>query len=161
MPDLKGPSARRAVSEVIAGVLILAIILVVFVATSGLWFGNLSPSGSSAKPANVDVNGLVVPAGIDHGTTYVYCSAETATPAGAYMHLYNSGTVTTTARLLSFSFNGESVPITLSGACAIAPETGLYLVILSLPFQATIGEKYSGHVSFANGAEVEFAGAFA
>jgi flagellin-like protein len=160
MRDPNRLSSRRGVSEIIAMVLILAIVLVAFVATSGLWFGTLAWSSSSPKPANVEVDRQVVPAGIDRGTTYVFCSAGTATPAGAYVHLYNTGTVTTTARLVSFSYGGKSVPIDLTGACAVAPETGMFLAIISLPFLATTGDRYTGYVSFANGAEVEFAGAF-
>ena len=132
--------------------------------SSGLWFGTLGPSGasgSSAKPADFQVDEAVVPATINQGAAYAFCPENQGTSLSAYIHLHNSGEATTTVKSLTLDYNGTTIPVTLSGSCAISPGDGLYLVILSLPFQPNAGASYTGHVSFADGVQVSFEGSFA
>jgi hypothetical protein len=158
--DLGGHSARRGLSEIIAGVLILAIIIATFAVTSGLWFGMDGPLGSSSNAAVVQVDEAVVPSATPSGGAYVYCSNDTSATAGAYIHLYNPGTATVGARALDLAYGGATARISLSGTCTVAPGSGLSLIILSLPNPATAAESYSGYVSLTNGAQVRFAGTF-
>ncbi len=161
MEGLDGASARRGLSDVIATVLILAIIIVTFAVTSGLWFGT---GGSLANPANVvpvRVDEAVVSSAITNGAAYVYCSNDTSATASAYIHLSNRGTTSVGAKVLDLAYGGATAWIAISGACSIPPESSVNLVILSLPYQATPAENYTGYVSLTSGAQVRFAGTFA
>jgi hypothetical protein len=158
--DLGGPSARRGLSEVMAAVLIIAIIIVTFAVTSGLWFGMDTSLGSSANTALVQVDEAVVPSAIPSGEAYVYCSNDTSVTDGAHIHLYNQGTATVSAKVLDIAYGGATARIALSGTCTVAPGSGLSLIILSLPNQAAAAESYSGYVSLTNGSQVRFAGTF-
>lgn len=157
MRERCGPSARRGVSEILATVLIVAIIVVAFVMTSGLWFGTL---GSQSGKNIVKVDQANVPASIGRGASYVDCQSGLGASDVAYVHLYNQGTAAVEATAISFQYGGTTFPITPNGTCSIAPQSGLYLVIVSLPFQMSPGDGYRGYVSMASGARASFAGAF-
>lgn len=151
-------SGRRGVSQILATVVIVAITLVSSVAIGGFVFGTL---GSSANTAQVTVVSVAVPAAVGLGVTVAFCSVATGNTEGGLIELYNSGTKATDASGLTLVYNGESADVSLAGGpCSIPPESSLYVVILSLPYQTTTGTPYTGYVSTANGAEVLLTGAF-
>jgi flagellin-like protein len=154
-----GNARRRAISPILATVLIIAVTLVASIAIGGLAYGVL---GSAADSAQVQVMTTTVPAAIGYGVNYAYCSTTPGNIFGGYIQLYNSGTGSTSARDISFVYDGATVLLTPSSAnpCTIAPDSSLYLVILSLPLAVSTGVPYSGYVSTANGAEVLFTGTF-
>lgn len=157
-PDSRGPS-RRGISPIVATVLIIAITLVASVAVGGFTYGIF---GSSANTAQVSVDASSVPAAVGLGATLVYCSggSEVGAAVSGYLALYNSGTAATTATSLVFNYDGAAISTQLSGPCTIAPESTDYVIIISLPYQTSVGVQYGGYVSTSNGAEVLFAGAF-
>jgi flagellin-like protein len=150
---------RRGISPILATVLIIAVTLVASVAIGGLAYGVL---GSAANSAQVQVMTTIVPAAIGYGVDYAYCSTTPGNIFGGYIQLYNSGTGSTSARVINFVYDGVTVDLNPSSAnpCTIAPDSSLYLVILSLPLAVSRGVPYSGFVSTANGAEVLFTGTF-
>lgn len=157
MRDQRGLSERRGLSDVLATALILAIIVMSFVITSGLWVGSF---GSPSSNTLVKADQANIPAKIGLGASYVTCQSVIGASDSAFIRLYNPGTDSVTARVFDFQYNGTTVPIVPSGTCTISPGAGLYLVIVSLPFQAYPGERYSGYVSLTGGPRVAFSGAF-
>lgn len=163
MRDRFCPSPRTGVSDVLATGLILALLVVAFIVTSGLWFGTLGPPvapGPQASAADLQIDESVVPARVGQGAPYVYCSGEQGSSLSAYVHLYNAGTSKAAAKLLELDYSGTTVPVTLGGSCVVPPGGGLYIVILTLPVQPSVGEKYSGQVSFQGGGAASFDGTF-
>ena len=152
-------SKRRAISPIIATVLIIAVTLIASVAIGGFVFGT---TASGENTAQVAVVGITIPASVDLGPSIVTCSPNNGNTFGGYIQLYNSGTAATSANSLIFNYGGSAYTVAPSGSCIVAPETSLYLLIISLPIPSTAmtGDPYSGYVSTGNGAEVLFVGTF-
>jgi flagellin-like protein len=149
---------RRGISPIISTVLLITITLVATTAIGGFAFGIFS---SSADTAQVEVTRTAVPAVIGVGVTYAYCAISTGNSVGdGIIELYNSGTAGASADLLTFVYDGATVPVTLTGPCTIMPESEVYVLLLALPYQVDPGIAYTGYVTTSNGAEVLFTGAF-
>lgn len=163
MGGRRGTSARRAISPLIATVVIIAITLIASVAVSGFVFGF---SASAENTALVQVTSITIPTTVNLGITVVVCSPNSGNSFGGYVQLYNSGTAATYVNSLVFTYAGDTLSVVPSGipgvSCTIPPESSLYLLVISLPVSMSIpvGNPYTGYVSTSNGADVLFVGSF-
>jgi flagellin-like protein len=155
--------ARRAISPIVATVVIIAGTLIASVAISGFVYGF---SASEENTALAQVIGITVPTSVNLGTTIVDCSTNSEGSFAGYVQLYNSGVVGTHVDSLVITFAGVTltvVPSALPGMpCTVPPESSLFLLVIALPVTASIpvGIPYTGYVSTSNGAEVLFVGSF-
>ncbi len=161
-----GIKARKAVSPIIATIIIVAVTLVAGVAIGGYVFGLF---GSQSNTAQVQA---VAPAmtggGAGTGTTLVAACAATATaPDVAFS---NAGTAAATILQVAVTFNGKTYTAAPTGAglCVIGASgsatSTVYINFTTggtgLPFGAS-GNQFTGYVALNNGAQVVFTGVFA
>ncbi|MBI3023896.1 MAG: type IV pilin N-terminal domain-containing protein [Thaumarchaeota archaeon] len=148
---------RKAISPIIATVLIIAVTLVASVAIGGFVFGLF---GSSTVTAQVQAIAASIPSSISTGSTFTAVCA-TAQGAAGYTQFSNTGTANTIISTISITFGGVSYSAALGGSsCTVTAGSSLYVQISFIPAGATAGSQYSGFVVTANGAQVVFTGAF-
>jgi len=152
-------SARKGISVIIGTVLIIAVTLIASIAVSGFVFGI---SATAENTAQVQVNSITIPTTVDLDTSIVVCSPNSGNSFGGYVQLYNSGTASTRADALVFTYAGVTFSVIPFGSCNVPPESSLFLLVISLPVSVSVsvGDPYSGYVSTGNGAEVLFVGSF-
>jgi flagellin-like protein len=153
---------RKAISPIIATVLIIAVTLIAAVAIGGFVFGIF---GSSSATANVSVtasnfaaaNFQTTGAG---GTVTCVSTAE----SGSYLTLTNSGTAAGTVTGLTITWAGSTnswaVPAGCNVGAAGSPSATLYLEIATpaLTQAASSGQTYSATVTMSNGAGLLYTG---
>jgi flagellin-like protein len=158
-----GTTRRRAITPIIATVLIIAVTLIAAVAIGGFVFGIF---GSATSVAQVTVVG----ASLSHPTsgstpwasTGVTCAAS---PSGNYLQLTNTGTASTVASTMSITYGGSTYSTNFgnAGAACTVPSGGsLYITITAagFPASATSGQQFTGFVVMSNGAQVVYTGVF-
>lgn len=151
-----GQRQRRAISPIIATVLIIAVTLVASVAIGGFVFGLF---GSSTVTAQVQAITSYIPSSISSGTTFTAACA-TAQGTSGYTQFSNTGTANTLISSITVTYAGVSRSATPTGTCTVTAGQSLYVQISAIPSGATAGSQYSGFAVTANGAQVVFAGAF-
>lgn len=147
---------RKAISPIIATVLIIAVTLVAAVAIGGFVFGLF---GSSTVTAQVQAIAASIPSSISTGSSFTAACA-TAAGANGYTQFSNTGTANTLISTISITFGGVSYSTAPSGSCTVTAGQSLYVQISAIPAGATAGSQYSGFVVTANGAQVVYTGAF-
>jgi len=156
---------RRAISPIIATVLIIAVTLIAAVAIGGFVFGIF---GSASQTANVQVTTVTAPASkfVTTGGTAAFTCATTA-GAGAYLVVTNTGTAAGTVTGITLTWAGANNAYTPPTSCQIgAAGSASATTYLNLPASATItvaavtGQTFQGTVTLSNGAEVLFTGTF-
>jgi flagellin-like protein len=160
-----GKYGRKAISPIIATVLIIAVTLIAAVAIGGFVFGIF---GSSSNSAQVQVTGIALVANTESsaGTDAVSCVTYAA---GNSLTLTNTGTAATTVTGVSITFGGAVYTYTVTG-CTVTPAgkagvngagNPLNLVLTGDSITtATSGASYTGTVTMGNGAILIFAGTF-
>jgi archaeal type IV pilus assembly protein PilA len=158
-------SQRRAISPIIATVLIIAVTLIAAVAIGGFVFGIF---GSSSNSGEIQVTGIALVANTESsaGAGSVTCVTYSAANS---LTLTNTGTAATTVTAVSITFGGAVFTYSVSG-CTVTPagEAGaaaagnpLTLVLTGIGMTAaTSGASYTGTVTMGNGAILIFAGTF-
>ena len=133
---------RRAISPVLATVILIAITLIAATAVSGFFFGLLGTFSSSA---------------VVSASSGVSCSG---TPEQCTLILTNSGTSSTTATgVCKMTFEGSSYVGTaslVSGSLAAGNKATLNCVSNTAGSHAASGSEITGSVTVGNGAEVLF-----
>jgi flagellin-like protein len=150
---------RKAISPIIATVLIIAITLIAAVAIGGFVFGLF---GATSSTAQIQVVNAVVPlsAVTTGGTTIVPSACATGAPGGAYLALTNLGSASASVTSISMTFSGVTLTSQVSG-CSIAAGATVYLPLsITALSKPNAGTQYSGFVVTSNGAQVLFTGAF-
>ncbi|MEM3671163.1 MAG: type IV pilin N-terminal domain-containing protein [Thermoprotei archaeon] len=164
-------SKRKAISPVIATVILIAITLIASIAIAGFVFGLF---GSFTSTAQISVIATSIAASsndisvISTTATPVdaaICYGSTSQPTGAYIELSNSGTASASVTAVSITFGGQTYSMssstTTSTTCSVQPGKVLYvslaLQVYSLPGS---GNQFVGSVTMSNGAQVPFSGAF-
>jgi flagellin-like protein len=136
---------RKAISPIIATVLIIAVTLIAAVAIAGFVFGIFS---SGASTAQVSV-------------TSITCSASNKS---CVIVLTNSGNaVTNPTGSGTITYAGVTVSLTTTTTSAITAGGGSLSATYVLGSSSTApsaGQQYTGYISLANGAQVQFAGVF-
>ncbi len=163
-------SKRKAISPIIATVLIIAVTLIAAVAIGGFVFGIF---GSSSNSSEVQVTSIALTAALINagsGTT----SCQTGSIANS-LGLSNTGTSAASVTAATITYGGSVYTWNLvSLGCSVTPagETGslsvgnpLYLTLSgaaspAFPGGASSGASYTGTVTMSNGAILIFAGTF-
>ena len=156
---------RKAISPIIATVLIIAVTLIAAVAIGGFVFGIF---GSSSNSAQVQVTGIaLVGATMAAGTGTVSCS--TAGSSANTITLTNTGTAAAHANTVTVTYGGAVYTWSLA-SCTVTPagkagssSAGNPLTITlggTTVAGATSGASFTGTVSMSNGAILTFAGTF-
>ena len=154
----KGKQRRRAISPVIATVILIAITLIAAVAIGGFVFGLFGSFTSSAQVSEVSIS-------------------FTATKTYGNLTLSNSGTSSTSALSGTIKFGGVTYPFsslqTSTGStcsssvpCTVTAgtTTTIGIVLATAPSAdnpaGTSGETFTGTIVMANGASVPITGTF-
>jgi flagellin-like protein len=152
---------RRAISPVIATVILIAITLIAAIAIAGFVFGIF---GSFSSSATVTVTGVAIPSGATSGAfpSTATCSTSAAAP---YVAISNSGTGSTTVTGISITYAGNTYSATISGCTigAAGSATATYYVEMTgfTPLASQYkGIQFVGAVTLGNGASVSYTGTF-
>ena len=161
---------RKAISPIIATVLIIAVTLIAAVAIGGFVFGIFGSSSSTAQ-VQVTSQNLLAADNLLAGTTSTF--ACNVAGAANNIVLTNTGTAATTVTGVTITWAGSVNSMTPSTACTVAAagNTGLTtngnpisLNILATNKLATAnavtGQTYTGTVTMGNGAVLLFTGTF-
>ena len=134
---------RKAISPIIATVLIIAVTLIAAVAIAGFVFGIFSSGASTAQVA----------------VTAISCSASSK---ACTMTLTNTGNAITNAGGSGvITFAGSSQSLTTTNTLNIPAGGGNYQAYYTFGGSPVAGQQYTGYVALANGEQVQFAGVFA
>ncbi len=155
---------RRAISPIIATVLIIAVTLIAAVAIGGFVFGIF---GTASQSAQVAVTGSsITAAGFGTGTSGTITCVTTA-PATPYITLANTGTASTQVTAVTITWAGASNQFALTAAttCLIggagsgsATTYAQFVATPKVTSAPVIGSTYSGSATLSNGAVVLFTG---
>jgi flagellin-like protein len=160
---------RRAISPIIATVLIIAVTLIAAVAIGGFVFGIFGSSSSSAQ-VQVTSQNLIAADNKAAGTTTTF----TCNVAGAANDLTvtNTGTAATTVTGVTVTWAGAVNSFTPSTGCTVAaagnagattngnPISLIFPTTNTLTVNAVTGQTYTGTVTLGNGAVLLFTGTF-
>ena len=156
--------SRRAISPIVATVLIVAVTLVASVAIAGFVFGIFSSQGNTAQ-VSVTVVNLRNGDFLAAGTTSTFtCGAA----AASYITIANAGTAGTSAVAATVTWAGatNSFSLTATSTCAVGAQGSAAGSTQSLLFPTTSkttvnaaqGQAITGTVTLANGAVLLFSG---
>ena len=157
---------RKAISPIIATVLIIAVTLIAAVAIGGFVFGIF---GTSSQAAQISVTGTTLTAaGFGTGTAGTVTCVTTA-PATPYITLTNSGSASAQVTGVTITWAGASNNFALTAAttCSVGA-AGSTSAVTFAEFVATpkvsagtvAGQGYSGTVTLSNGAQLLFTGSW-
>jgi flagellin-like protein len=152
---------RKAISPIIATVLIIAVTLIAAVAIGGFVFGLF---GASSNTAQVQVVNAALIHNSNAGTTTlsVTCQASAQPATFGFIQLSNLGTANTQVTAVSITIGGVTTSASLTSCGGTSPVIAgntLYLAFNNIPTSSS-GQQYSGFVVTSNGAQVVFTGAF-
>jgi len=155
---------RKAISPIIATVLIIAVTLIAAVAIGGFVFGIF---GTASQSAQIAVTGTTLTgAGFGTGTGGTV-TCVTSAPAAPYLTMSNTGTASASVTAVTITWaNGNNVfHLTAATTCAVgAAGSGsatTYAEFVATPLvssAAVAGSSYSGTVTMSNGAQLLFTG---
>ena len=164
---------KKAISPIIATVLIIAVTLIAAVAIGGFVFGIF---GSASATANIQVTAAVAPAaafiGTPASTVYTCASAATAVTTNlAYLSLVNTGTASATVTGVTITWAGASNVFNPTSTCTVGAAGStlataaatMDLVFTAHPTLSVVpvtGQTYSITVTLSNGASVLYTGTF-
>jgi flagellin-like protein len=161
---LRRMERRKAISPIIATVILIAITLIAAIAIAGFVFGLF---GSFSASAQVSASSSIASTqATAAGQANFAC--QTTAPTGSYILLTNSGTGAANALSVSVTAGGvtKTVPIGAT-ACVMSAAGGTtpdeYVTLTGLGFTGTQGASgvpYTGSVTLSNGAAVSFSGTF-
>jgi flagellin-like protein len=157
-----GPDERKAVSPILATMLVVVITLVASVAVGGFIFGTIGQSQNIAK-VTVAGSSLAAADFRTSGTTSTFTCSVTSSPAG--LSLTNSGSAAVTVIGVSITWAGAGNAFSLSGPCSVdaagGPGATQYLVFPHtsvVTTDAVVGQTYTGTVAMSTGARLLFTG---
>ena len=156
---------RKAISPIIATVLIIAVTLIAAVAIGGFVFGIF---GTASQSAQVSVTGTSLTAAdfVATGTAGTV-TCQTTVPATPYLTLANTGTASAQVSSVTITWAGanNAYPLTAATTCQIgaagSASATTYAHFIASPgvtSAPTIGASYSGSATLSNGAQVLFTG---
>jgi flagellin-like protein len=153
---------RRAISPIIATVLIIAVTLIASVAIGGFVFGIFAQGQNSAQVA-VTGTALLGADFLTGGTTKTFTCATSSSLA--YLTLTNTGTGSASVATISLTWAGGNTAYTVSGTCNIGASgsaTATTYIIFPATSQITpsaiAGQTYTGTVTLSNGAQLLLTG---
>jgi flagellin-like protein len=154
---------RKAITPIIATVLIIAVTLIAAVAIGGFVFGIF---GSATSVAQVTVVGTALTHPTSAGTFAAACvTSAPSTSTNGYLQLTNTGTASTVASTVSMTYGGTTYSVALTGAalCTVPSGGSMYVSITTATGYAAVansGQQFTGFVVMSNGAQVVYTGVF-
>jgi flagellin-like protein len=153
---------RKAISPIIATVLIIAVTLIAAVAIGGFVFGLFGASSNTAQVSAVNA-ALAHPTAV--GTFAAACAASAPASTPGFIQLSNTGSANTVVTSFSLTYGGNTYSVAPTGGtlCTVTGGVTIYMTIVTAtgyPAIATTGQQFTGFVVTANGAQVVFTGAF-
>jgi flagellin-like protein len=151
---------RKAISPVLATVILIAITLIAAIAVAGFVFGLF---GSFTNTAQISATSINIPASLT-GTAIAVASCGPVAGASNIV-LSNSGTSSATANTMTITYAGVTYSATLPAACTIGASgsataaQGIVLTHAGL-VPAPAGTEFTGSISLSNGGVVQFTGSF-
>jgi len=144
---------RKAISPVLATVILIAITLIAAIAIAGFVFGLFGSFTSSARVqvVSTNLNHVVYTGAVCTGTPLCTVTFQNIGTSNANV---NSMTLTYGGTTCAPSF-GSAVPIPATGAA-----TGVTLTGIGSCAAGSSGEAYVGSAALSNGAQVPFSGVF-
>ena len=153
---------RRAISPIIATVLIIAVTLIASVAIGGFVFGIFAQGQNSAQVA-VTGTALLASSFLTGGSTKTFTCATTS--SGSYLTLTNTGSGSASVATISFTWAGGNTAYTGPTNCNIgASGSSTATTYLLFPVTSTVspsaisGQTYTGTVTLSNGAQLLLTG---
>ena len=153
---------RKAISPVIATVILIAITLIAAIAIAGFVFGLFGSFTATAEVTQVGSN--LSATGLSGTSNSLAATCETTTPASgdSYVVLSNTGTGSTSVTAVSLILGGTTYTITTPTGCSATPikASGTLYVVISGTASSTLaaGSTFGGSVSLANGGNVPLSG---
>jgi flagellin-like protein len=153
---------RKAITPIIATVLIIAVTLIAAVAIGGFVFGIF---GSATSVAQVTVVGTALAHPTVAGTFAAACLTTAPASTSGYLQLTNTGTASTVASTISLTYGGSTFSVALTGGttCTVPSGGSMYIGITTLtgfPAIGSSGQQFTGFVVMSNGAQVVYTGVF-
>jgi len=154
---------RRAISPIIATVLIIAVTLIAAVAIGGFVFGVF---GTSAQSAQIQVTGTTLNAlGFTAGAGGTITCVTTG-PTAPYLTMTNTGSASSAVTGITITWAGANNPFALTAAttCSVgaAGSTSAVTYAQFVAGKVTVlpvsGQTYSGTITLSNGANLLFTG---
>ena len=141
---IRNTRKRKAISPILATVILIAITLIAAIAIAGFVFGLFSGFTSTA---NVSVTLSNIPHGI------VTANQLTAT---------NTGTANTMVNSMTLTYGGVTCSPTITATQITAGAGAIIIPITALNtcVAGTVGESYVGNLALSNGGQVPFSGTF-
>ena len=154
---------RRAISPVIATVILIAITLIAAIAIAGFVFG-LFPGFTASAQVTQGTSSLS--AGLLNGGTGNSLTATcSGTASGNYIGLSNTGTGSTTVTSVSLILGGKTVAVAALTSCTATPvaaSTTIYLIIGGQSgVTLSAGSSFGGTVTLANSGQIPLSGVLA
>jgi len=143
---------RKAISPILATVILIAITLIAAIAIAGFVFGLFSGFTSSARVS-------IISTGLVHGNL-------AAGPTGS-VSVTNTGTANTNANSMTLTWGGTTCSPGMAVTLVTAGAASVTLTITGVGSCATMasasiaGEAFTGNIALANGGQVPFTGIFA
>ena len=161
-------SQRRAISPIIATVLIIAVTLIAAVAIGGFVFGIF---GTASQTAQIAVTTVTAPKGDFAAAADTFSCATAAAANSAYLVLTNTGTAAATVTGVTVIWAGQNNAFTprllAKSEQQVQPlppsrrqSTSASMPGPTLSTTGVTGQTFSGIVTLSNGAEVLFTGTF-
>jgi flagellin-like protein len=153
---------RRAISPIIATVLIIAVTLIASVAVSGFVFGIF---GEGENSAQVAVTGTALMAADFQagGSTLSFTCASSS--SAAYLTLTNTGSGSASVSTISITWAGGNTAYTGPTNCNVGPSgSSTSTTYIIFPNTSTVspsaisGQTYTGTVTLSNGAQLLLTG---
>ncbi len=163
-----GKYGRKAISPIIATVLIIAVTLIAAVAIGGFVFGIFGSASSSAQVQVTSQNLIAADLTLANSAANPTCSITGAADA---LTLTNTGTAATTVTGVTITWAGAVNSFSVA-ACTVAaagnagatsngnPISILFTATNHLTVNAVTGQTYTGTVTLGNGAVLLFSGTF-
>jgi len=151
---------RKAISPVLATVILIAITLIAAIAIAGFVFGLF---GSFTSTAQVSGEPIYMTAAIANAAAAAPTCPGVQPAAGAsYILLHNTGSASATIGTVTFTFGGKTFVQNAPAGCTVAGGGFQYLVETGLGggAAAVVGSQFTGSATLSNGGDVALSGSF-
>ncbi len=152
---------RKAITPVLATIILIAITLIAGVAIAGFVFGLFGTSANSPAVGFVTSDVDHVTAAGGQGTWDATCAPSKG--GDSWLQFKNSGGGPTSLVSMKLSYNGATIPANFLASCTVAAQATIFVQFSELKSAgpaANAGDTFSGSATLSNGATVPFSGTF-
>jgi flagellin-like protein len=151
---------RKAISPVLATVILIAITLIAAIAIAGFVFGLFGSFTSTAQVSGSAVD--MTAAHANAAAAAPTCQAGIPGAAVSYLALRNTGTASASVTTISYSFGGATYQQQAPAGCTVVAGQTEYVLETGLGGGATavIGAQFVAAVGLTNGGSASISGTF-